>query len=194
MNLNFVQYAPASQQLPGPVVDYNFNQNHINEVQKMKNEQNLNQINNGPMNPIYHYRTPTNNNPMMNVPITAYDTEQLYTNYARYDENMTPSDLSNKIETRVEDTWNTLNNSSNLFQDPGDYFYQKSNSQREWYSVPNGSVPNEQDSFASWLYSTPGNCKHGSIYMRYGVKYTNDSLLCSGNSAAEPTNFGFLNK
>lgn len=174
---------PKMNEMPGPVKEYNFNRNILKRTELLKE---LNLFNE---NPSVDFRQPMINNPMMNVPITAYDTEQLYSDYDRYlDTNSVTSNTIN-VDTNVE---KYLEN--NLFQDPGDYFFGKTNSQRQWYSVPVGSVPNKQDVFANWLYSTPGNCKNGSIWMSKGVMYTDDSLLCTGFNAAEPTNFGILKK
>ena len=37
--------------------------------------------------------------------------------------------------------------------------YSKANSQRQYYSMPNTSIPNDQVAFANWLYGTDDNCK-----------------------------------
>lgn len=37
--------------------------------------------------------------------------------------------------------------------------YSKSNSQRQYYTIPNTSIPNDQIAFANWLYGTDENCK-----------------------------------
>jgi hypothetical protein len=42
----------------------------------------------------------------------------------------------------------------NLQRDVGDIFY-KNASDREFYSTPNTTIPNDQDAFAKWLYKTP---------------------------------------
>lgn len=169
---------------PGPVKEYNFNKNHNNRVTVAKELERVNRA----LDPNYNYRNPTVNNPMMNVPIVSYDSNQLYSDYNRY-LNGNPSNNTEQIANAVE---RDLNN--NLFQDAGGFFFQRENSQRQWYSVPSGSVPNDQESFASWLYMTPGNCKNGSIWSNFAPKFTDDSLLCTGNSAASPTNFGLLEK
>ena len=38
----------------------------------------------------------------------------------------------------------------------------KNNSQRQFYTVPGNQVPNDQGSFAQWLYGTPKTCKEGN--------------------------------
>lgn len=167
----------------GPVSDYSFNQSHT-QYANITNEQNgINHlISSGNL-----YRTPTIDNPMMNVPIMSYDAPQIFNQNDLIKNPQNPTKLTETTKHYMESAWN-----NNLFQDPGDYFFKKTNSQRQWFTPAIDSVPNNQDSFASWLYSVPGNCKHGSINMRYGNKYSDDSLLCTGYNAAEPTNFGIL--
>jgi hypothetical protein len=187
--VSFVKVPKYSNVLPGPVVDYDFNKNYKDKIHAIQKEQSEFQTKNGPLNPLYQYRNPSTNNPMMNVPIMAYDTTQLYSDYNRYDTKNEPTYATKKTSDEVDKTWG-----NNLFQDAGGFFFNKENSQREWYSTPVGSVPNNQDTFASWLYSSSDNCKNGSINMRYGLKYDNSSLLCTGNDVSVPTNFGLLNK
>ncbi len=170
--------------LPGPVDEYNFNKNKLKSVNETLNREN---VSGDYILPDIYLRKPSQNNPFMNVPITNYDTEQTYTDYNRYKRPNIPSVETENISDQVQNNF-----TNNLFQDAGSYFFQKDNSQRQFYSVPVGSVPNEQDSFANWLYSVPKNCKNGSIFMRYGLKYTDDSLMCNGYNVAEPTNFGHL--
>jgi hypothetical protein len=45
---------------------------------------------------------------------------------------------------------------------PGDVF-NRTQSQRQWYSMPSTTIPNDQESFQNWLYRTPGQtCKEGN--------------------------------
>jgi len=54
-----------------------------------------------------------------------------------------------------------------LFRDV-DELWEKKNSQRQFYTVPNTSVPNNQVEFAHWLYSGIPNCKEdGTACLRY---------------------------
>jgi hypothetical protein len=50
---------------------------------------------------------------------------------------------------------------NNLYRDVGDVFG-KMNSQREFYTMPSTTIPNDQESFSKWLYSTPYTCKENS--------------------------------
>ena len=51
----------------------------------------------------------------------------------------------------------------NLYRDVGD-LYGKSNSQREFYTMPATTIPNNQTACAKWLYNTGPTCKEKSIY------------------------------
>jgi hypothetical protein len=166
--------------IPGPVKDYNFNMEQSLNNSIKKELENEDPYSTG-------LRNPTKNNPFMNLPISAYDTNQVFNDYDRYDTKGVTTEATQKTSNEVDKKF-----INKLFQDPAGYLFDRNNSQRQFYSVPVGSVPNNQDEFASWLYLTPGNCKNGSIYMRQGVRFTDDSLLCTGFQAAEPTNFGIL--
>ena len=61
------------------------------------------------------------------------------------------------INSLVEDKFN-----STLFQDPSDIF-NKNNSQRQFYTMPNTSAYNKQDEFAKWCYGLPKTCKEGNF-------------------------------
>ena len=50
---------------------------------------------------------------------------------------------------------------NDLYRDANDIFG-KNNSQRQFYTVPGGSIPNDQEAFTKWLYQTPPTCKEGN--------------------------------
>lgn len=131
-------------------------------------------------------REPTKNNPFMNVMPMDYDSPQLFTDYYHYenDNNKRSLEIRNEVKNTFED---------GLIQNADSLLWNRLNSQRQFVSMPVGSVPSNQGEFANFLYGIKNNCKAGSIFQHYGVKYTDDSLLCNGYNAAEPTNFGLLN-
>ena len=45
-----------------------------------------------------------------------------------------------------------------------DDIYSKYNSQRQFYTMPNTSIPNKQKEFALWLYNRGPTCKEGNGY------------------------------
>jgi hypothetical protein len=51
---------------------------------------------------------------------------------------------------------------NNLYRDVSD-LYNKRNSQRQYYTMPATTIPNEQTSFAKWLYLSPPTCKEDTI-------------------------------
>lgn len=108
-----------------------------NEIQKTIIEENLKSV------------EPTVENPFMNINLITDNKEK---------EKAPPSWNNEEIQTKIEDKFNY-----NLYRDVGD-LYGKSNSQREFYTMPSTAIPNEQTSFAKWLYATGPTCKEKSIY------------------------------
>jgi len=94
-------------------------------------------------------RTPTKNNPFMNPGILDYNT-------SNFSEPACDSYNNKGIQREMENNFN-----EDLYRDVNDIFG-KNNSQRQFYSVPSRTVPNDQESFAKWLYATPPSCKEGN--------------------------------
>ena len=134
-------------------------------------------------------RQPTPNNPFMNVNVTDYDKPQKYQNYHRYKEAVYPTPETEQIRKQVSNDF-----IGGLFQDPNGKIWDRHNSQRQYISQPVGEVPSRQNEFAQWLYGKEYVGKAGSIYMRYGVESTPDSLVNTGFNASSPTNFGIKEK
>ena len=61
-----------------------------------------------------------------------------------------------KVEKLVEDKFNI-----GLFKDINSV-YNNENSQREFYTMPNTAVVNDQEGLGKWLYLTPKTCKEGN--------------------------------
>lgn len=118
-------------------------------------------------------RPPTRNNPFMNVPIHAYNIPQKY---------------GKARQTCGSECKRNFYQS--LFRTPSDALWDREASERQWVTVANTSVPNEQKKFAEWLYGKNYVGKSGSIYDRYGYPYTADSLVSTGFNSAEPQNGG----
>lgn len=92
-------------------------------------------------------RVPTKDNPFMNPSLFNNDKNTLEP----------CSSYNNKgIQKVIEDNFN-----DDLYMDVNDIFG-KNNSQRQFYTVPGKSIPNNQKSFAEWLYKTPPTCKEGN--------------------------------
>ena len=148
--------------------------------------------NNTPMilkpSPNLPLRVPTPENPFMNVPIRDYDKSQEKSNYERYNVPTYPTPQTEQIRKDVSNDF-----INGLFQDPNGKLWERQNSQRQYVSQPIGSVPNKSVEFATWLYSKDFVCKQGSVWDKYGVKYTDDSLVCNGFNVSVPSNNGRKN-
>ncbi len=166
-----------------PSANYGIGPQAINITQEVLSNQDPDSFQKSPV-----LREPTTDNPFMNIMPMDYDAPPLYADYNRYEKSTNPSSLELKVRNGVKNNFE-----KGLIQNADSLLWERLNSQRQFVSQPVGSVPNSQGEFASWLYGTPGNCKQGSVFVGYGVEYTNDSLLCNGFNIAEPTNMGLLN-
>jgi len=66
-------------------------------------------------------------------------------------------EVLNKVETNFE---------ARLFRDVGD-LYGNQSSQRQYYTMPSTTIPNDQTSFAQWCYGTGPSCKDGNGFQCY---------------------------
>lgn len=87
---------------------------------------------------------PTRNNPFMNVLQNEYVDNPTRPPACDYEE----------VKDEVEENWN-----HNLYKDVGEAIWDRVNSQRQWYTMPYTTIPNDQGSFANWLYKTGPTCK-----------------------------------
>lgn len=92
---------------------------------------------------------PTAANPFMNVLIS-----EISDNPYRYP---AASVSAVKVKKDLDDYFETM-----FASDPGDVF-QRSQSQRQWVTMPSTTIPNDQGALADWLYRIPGQtCKEGN--------------------------------
>lgn len=131
-------------------------------------------------------RAPTVNNPFMNVSPLDYDTPPFFDGYEKI---TYPGNVSQNTRANMKSDFE-----KGLFQDASGRLWERENSQRQFVSQPVGSVPSDQAEYANWLYGNNKVCKSGSIWDRYGVAYTDDSLVCNGFNVSSPTNHGILNE
>jgi len=89
-------------------------------------------------------RKPTKDNPFMNPPITDYGVGDVPAAC-----NANDADIKRSIHYEFN---------QDLFRNVDDLFDIK-NSQRQFYTAPNRSVPNDQDAFAKWLWKCDSTCK-----------------------------------
>jgi hypothetical protein len=92
---------------------------------------------------------PTAANPFMNVLVNEVLDNPGKPPAATVDTNRMARQLSDEFQTR-------------MYGDPTDV-YQHTQDQRVWAAQPITSIPNDQGSFANWLYRVPGRtCKEGN--------------------------------
>ena len=97
------------------------------------------------------YVSPTFDNPFMNV---QYDDYVKNPNRDSISNKNIGDDISQKnIDLQIEEKFNY-----NLYKDMSD-IYDKNNSQRQFYTTPITTIPNDQMSFANWLYNSGPTCK-----------------------------------
>ena len=92
---------------------------------------------------------PTGNNPFMNVQPQDYiDNPQ----------RRIPENISSNAS--IQHDMETLFNIG-LHKESIDVF-KRNNSQRQYYTTPNTTIPNKQKELAEWLYGSPPTCKEGN--------------------------------
>lgn len=91
---------------------------------------------------------PTFENPFMNVLLNEYVENPDRPEACSVDDPV--------IKNGVEDNFY-----KNLFRDVGDV-YGKMNSQRQFFTMPNTKIPNDQKKIAMWLYGITPSCKDGN--------------------------------
>jgi hypothetical protein len=93
---------------------------------------------------------PSAANPFMNVLLTEIG-DNPYRSPAA-------SVLSENVKNELDGYFDTM-----FARDPGDVF-QHTQSQRNWVVQPSTTIPNDQESFANWLYRVPGQTyKEGNL-------------------------------
>lgn len=94
----------------------------------------------------YKCREPNINNPYMNVLATQDNVDLPACNHS-----------NSKIKKDVEKYYKF-----NLYQNSTDIF-DKKNLERQFYTMPVSTIPNDQKGFINWLYKKDGNCKANDI-------------------------------
>lgn len=106
-------------------------------------------------------REPTVDNPFVNPILNDFNTEN-----APYPVNIDDEQIQDKVN---------LTYNKDLFKDVSD-LYDSKNVQRQFFTVPGGAVPNDQQKFAEWCYGVPKTCKEDSKYcVRFNdIRYQNN--------------------
>jgi hypothetical protein len=90
---------------------------------------------------------PSKNNPFMNVTINEIADNPTRPPACEYD----------TVKHEIDENFY-----HNLYQDVGNAVFGKNNSQRQYFTMPYTTIPNDQSSFARWLYDVPLTCKEDS--------------------------------
>lgn len=99
---------------------------------------------------------PTKDNPFMNVLMSDYEKNPGRPRACR-------------LEGRVKDEVKS-NFEHNLYRDVDDIYHKKA-SDRQFYTTPSTTIPNDMGSFGQWLYGTPKTCKEGNGGRCYNNMY-----------------------
>lgn len=120
----------------------NFEKNQRHQAEKFLEKQDLTVVNNNVC------VKSTVENPFMNPTITDI----------MYNPNRPSAcEIDNpEVQEEIEKNFN-----KRLYRDVGD-LYGKMSSQREFYTMPSTTIPNDQTGFAEWLYGTGPTCKEGN--------------------------------
>jgi len=94
-------------------------------------------------------RIPTKDNPFMNPELSDFG------NNVEIKESCTSFD-NKGVQKKIDEYFD-----EGVFKEFSDIFNNK-NSQRQFFTVPGRDVPNDQGSFAQWLYGSPPTCKEGN--------------------------------
>ena len=123
-------------------------------IYKFNNQENFNDINNTSNysnNSNSNYVSPTLDNPFMNIQFDDYIKNPNREALSKVNNYNNPKLLNN-----IEENFNY-----NLYTDMSDIFG-KNNSQRQFYTMPVTTIPNDQKGFANWLYKTDKTCKENN--------------------------------
>ena len=111
-------------------------------------------------------KLPSVDNPFGNVMLGDIGNPKFKQSCSSYNNNMVKRDMKKDFE-------------DGLFMDVNDV-YSKHNSQRQFYTMPNTDVVNDQGGFAKWCYMTPPTCKEGNA-MQCSANLSNSNGLNTSN-------------
>ena len=101
---------------------------------------------------------PTANNPFMNFNIITDNPNRPGASDISKEE--VKKDANNKFKMSSN---MSSNENQRLFRSTFD-LYDRNNSQRQFYTMPSTTLPNDQTAFAKWCYSTGPTCKERTLY------------------------------
>jgi hypothetical protein len=135
---------------------YQNEKNQMEKAEKFLEEKNLDVVNNKVC------ARSTIDNPFMNPTVA---------DYTYYPGRPAACDIDNpKVQTMVQKNFYTR-----LFRDSDD-LYDKEGSARQFYTVPGGTIPNDQGAFADWCYGHGATCRQGAGDECYASQYFTRTL------------------
>lgn len=96
---------------------------------------------------------PSKDNPFMNVLVSDLKYNPNRPRACKYD---------GKTKQAIKTNFDT-----SLYRDVDDIFHKKA-SDRQFYTTPITTIPNDSEAFAKWLYQTDKTCKEGNYNVCYG--------------------------
>jgi len=128
-----------------------FSDNNVVTKDNINSELTDNEINSVMESALYDdCKKPTSDNPVMNLlPTDNFQQVQPACN-------ISDPDISNLVSEEITDCL-----SEKLYNDTTSLINSKAN-ERTFFTMPNTNVPNDQGTFAKWLYSTPISCATGN--------------------------------
>jgi hypothetical protein len=174
MLMTYILYLFREQELKDTtIINSKINQNNKN------NNQNNNLNNNIPKDLVdkfegylddINYTQPNIENPFMNA--MPFD-----------DRNRTPA--TRTIGNPLKKAEVEVSYDNGTFRDVNDIF-DKNNGKRQFFTMPWTTYPNDQTSFANWLYKTPPTCKEGNGAQCVANYYSplNKNLLTPGKGSS----------
>ena len=107
-----------------------------------------NKYNNIQENTVDKCRKPTKDNPFMNVPVH---------DFVKGEDDIPACEQTEEIKREINDNFY-----KDLYRNQDDLF-EKKNSERQFFTMPSTTTPNDQIAFAKWCYSTPDTCKETGL-------------------------------
>tara|TARA_B100001093_G_C26737189_1_gene974991 strand:- start:478 stop:1158 length:681 start_codon:yes stop_codon:yes gene_type:complete len=114
---------------------------------------------------------PTRDNPYMNI---------LPDDYLHNPNRESLSRLNNYKNSKLDSVVSEKSR-YNLYRDSSD-IYGRNTNQRQFYTTPITTIPNEQGKFANWLYKSPPTCKEGNGFqcVKNNYEHLRDSNIRNG--------------
>ena len=131
------------------------NRKNVENYENIKKDESYRRHNINVDNQLENCILPTDENPFMNVLLTDKRDRKAACRTVR----------NKKIKKLVDTKFN-----QGLFKDINSV-YDRENSQREFYTMPSTTIPNNQRDFANWCYMTPKTCKEGNGNQCVGNNY-----------------------